>query len=451
MSCIRTPPKQTENIIPPSKTPPRPGAGKTVRRSLEKWEAAMAESTTSKATTQPAPTAKKLTTHKGKSPQNKKIANTNTSPLIVSTCGTRVEEARALVAKAKTTISLARNMKTEYKDSLLSFLDGLKELVVASEAALEAERARKEEVGTGGVESVNIDTDSTITVARDPGLSARLEEHSRLLTENTNKMRDLQGRLNSCCESLGAQQKTYAGVVATKPQPTGSSALHSVIITSRNEKDTGEEVLTKVRNTINAKEGWVKIERVRKAKDRKVVMGFGSPGERDKVKKKLAGEGIGLVVEDVKNRDPLLVLKAVLSVNTDEDIVKALRNQNKDLFRDLDPGDDRILIKYRKKTRNPHTVHVVIGTSPTLWSRITGMGSVHVDLQRFCKEPADGCSHCGGLHHKAECAEWVAGVPPTCRNCKKAKLESFEHNAFSSSCPVRKRWDELARSAVSYC
>ncbi|CAH2086403.1 unnamed protein product [Euphydryas editha] len=124
--------------------------------------------------------------------------------------------------------------------------------------------------------------------------------------------------------------------------------------------------------------------------------------------------------------------------------------------------------------RNPHTVHVVIGTSPTLWSRITGMGSVHVDLQRvraedqsplvqctrclgyghskkFCKEPADGCSHCGGLHHKAECAEWVAGVPPTCRNCKKAKLESFEHNAFSSSCPVRKRWDELARSAVSYC
>ncbi|CAH2094690.1 unnamed protein product [Euphydryas editha] len=170
-------------------------------------------------------------------------------------------------------------------------------------------------------------------------------------------------------------------------------------------------------------------------------MGFGSPGERDKVKKKLAGDGIGLVVEDVKNRDLLLVLKAVLSVNTDVDIVKALRNQNMDLFRDLDPGDDRNLIKYRKRTRNPHTVHVVIGTSPTLWSRITRMGSVHVNLQRPL----------WGLHHKAECAEWVAGDPPTRRNCKKAKLESFEHNAFSSSCPIRKRWDELARSAVSYC
>ncbi|CAH2101949.1 unnamed protein product [Euphydryas editha] len=78
-----------------------------------------------------------------------------------------------------------------------------------------------------------------------------------------------------------------------------------------------------------AKEGWVKVDRVRKARDRKVIMGFGTAEEKAKAKDGLVKEGTGLVVEDVKDRDPLLVLGGFLAVNTDGDIIKALRNQNR--------------------------------------------------------------------------------------------------------------------------
>lgn len=66
----------------------------------------------------------------------------------------------------------------------------------------------------------------------------------------------------------------------------------------------------------------------------------------------------------MKNKDPLLILMNVLAVNTDEDVMKALRNQNRDVFRGLDDGD-RVEIKYRR-TRNPHSCHVVVSVSPTV-------------------------------------------------------------------------------------
>ncbi|CAH2098551.1 unnamed protein product [Euphydryas editha] len=32
--------------------------------------------------------------------------------------------------------------------------------------------------------------------------------------------------------------------------------------------------------------------------------------------------------------------------------------------------------------------------------------------KKFCGEPTDTCIHCGGMHHKAKCADWTAAVPP---------------------------------------
>ncbi|CAH2095694.1 unnamed protein product [Euphydryas editha] len=388
----------------------------------------------------------------------------------------RVREAAALATRAKTALGLSRNLKTEVKDTVLDLLDRLKKLVADSEADLQAERARK---GNGGPVSdapMNITTDATFTVPPDSGMSKKLEEHSRLLLENNERMKVLQEQLVKCSQAAEVQQRSYANVVASKPQQPASrpAALHSVVVTSENDEETADEVLGKVRQAIDAKEGWVKVDRVRKAKDRKVIMGFGTVEERKKAQDRLAKKGSGLVVEEVKNRDPLLVLRGVLAVNTDGDVIKALRNQNRDLFNNLGPGEDRLLVKYRRRTRNPHLVNVVLSTSPTLWARITGVGSVHVDLMRvraedqsplvqctrclgyghgrkYCKDPADLCSHCGGPHLKAKCTDWLAGSPPSCRNCRRAKFDNIEHNAFSDDCPVRRRWDDLARSTVAYC
>ncbi|CAH2107879.1 unnamed protein product [Euphydryas editha] len=270
-------------------------------------------------------------------------------------------------------------------------------------------------------------------------------------------------------------QRSYASVTAAAPQrQQARPTLHSMIISSKNEEHTSDQVLKKVRETINAKEGWVTVEKVRKVRDRKVVVGFASAEECNRVQNRFSKQETGLLVEALKNKDPLLVLKDVLKYNTDEDIIKAIRNQNRALFDGLGEGDDRLQIKYHKRTRNPLTVHVVLSASPTLWKRITEKGAIHIDLQRvkaedqsplvqctrclgfghgrrFCKEPQDLCSHCGGAHLQSKCVERRDGVPPSCRNCLKAKHTQTEHNAFDHGCPVRIRWDDIARSKVSYC
>ncbi|CAH2106570.1 unnamed protein product [Euphydryas editha] len=67
--------------------------------------------------------------------------------------------------------------------------------------------------------------------------------------------------------------------------------------------------------------------------------------------------------------------------------------------------------------------------------------SARVDLRDYC----------GGPHLKAKCAVWLARSPPFCQNCHRAKFDNVEYNAFSDDYPVRRRWDDLARSSVAYC
>ncbi|KAG6462429.1 hypothetical protein O3G_MSEX013250 [Manduca sexta] len=176
----------------------------------------------------------------------------------------------------------------------------------------------------------------------------------------------------------------------------------------------------------------------------------------------------------MKNKDPLVIMKDVLNFHTDEEIVCALKNQNKGLFERIESGKIKIEVKYRKRTRNSLMSHIILSVSPEVWRMLTGAGAVHVDSQRvrvadqspivqcteclgfghgrkFCKAAQDVCSHCGGPHVRAECADWLAAVAPTCCNCQSAKLDNTDHNAFSQECPVWRRWDTIARSSVSYC
>lgn len=215
------------------------------------------------------------------------------------------------------------------------------------------------------------------------------------------------------------ERATYASMVAEsniKTQNENRNTLHSVVVTSTDETETGEEVLERVRKAVDSKEGWISVERVRKAKDRKIIMGFRSKEDQNKIKDKLEKPGSRLTVEIMKNKDPLLILRDVLSSHSDENVLKALRNQNRKIFYGLDEGDDRLEIKYKKKARYPHTNHIIFAASPTIWRRATEAGLAHIDLQhirvmdqsplvqcsrclcyghskRFCKESADLCSH----------------------------------------------------------
>lgn len=381
----------------------------------------------------------------------------------------RTTEARACLCKAKQHLTNSRNLKTDIKNGVTEAIDRLYQIVKELEIELKGREQGK-----------NCDTELSkkVEAGHKPGkdrevLLTRMDEHMRKLEENSRQMEELRKAMEAQNETL--ERATYASVAAnqsTKLTSEKRNTLHSVVVTSTDETESSEEVLNRVRKAVDAKEGWINVEKVKKAKDRKVIMSLRTKEEQMKIKNKLEESGNQLTVEVVKNRDPLLMLRDVLSSHSDDEVLKALRNQNRNVFRGLNEGDDRVEIKYKRKARNPHTNHIIVATSPTIWRRATEAGIVHIDFQhirvtdqsplvqctrclgyghskRFCREPADLCSHCGGPHLRAECDELSA--PPACRNCRSAKREQTEHNAFSQDCPVRKRWDGIARASVAYC
>lgn len=482
MLGLRTPQKKGE-----AEKSPIPVSN--VRRSISHWETtkprASSTSPTMSATAQagPAETAPKsthpqktLTIHGGKVNISRRTSADNPPP--AKLYKSRTVEAMACVARANNFLTESRNLKREIKAGVENAVMRLSQLVREAEKELAAGKGKEERSQTGGTAIGEGASNLTFVVNKDENpLLAKIEEHSRLLLDSNMKIEELKNMIEQQKDRLGRVETPLSSEVAAAQSSKSlgkRNTLHSVVVTSKNEEETGEEVLEKVRKAVDAKEGWITVERVRKAKNRKVIMGFGTREDRDKVKSRLEGKGVDLTVEEVRNKDPLVILRDVLSVNTDEDVLKALRNQNGGVFRGLGEEENRINVKYRRKARNPHSCHIIICVSPTIWQRITANGHVYIDLQRvraedqtplmqctrclgyghsrkFCEEAADACSHCGGSHLKTDCLEWIAGATASCTNCKKANLVRVDHNAFDAECPIRRKWDQIARSTVAYC
>lgn len=269
---------------------------------------------------------------------------------------------------------------------------------------------------------------------------------------------------------------TYAEATAIPrtSSKTEKQTIHSIIVSSEDSKDTSNDVIERIRTTVNARESGIRVERLRKAKGQRVILGCHSREELEKISGKITGAKAGLKVENAQNKNPLIILRDVMKYNTDENIITSIKNQNKHLLGNLAPEEITAEVRYRMKARNPLQNHVIVRVSPKVWTRLTEEGYAHIDLQnvevkdqsplvqcsrclgyghgrRLCTEAIDVCSHCAGPHLKNNCPQWLAGDVPACRNCQLAKLEKTDHNAFDSKCPIRKKWDELAKSSVQYC
>ncbi|CAB3241352.1 unnamed protein product [Arctia plantaginis] len=155
-----------------------------------------------------------------------------------------IDEAAAQVTRAKKALNESKNLKGEIKETFLDVLNKLRKLVADSEAEREADRAQKGNGGSVGAAPVTIDTDAAVAGPSDSGMSARLDEHSRLLLESNERMKALQEQLSRVAEE---QQRSYASVAAAGPQrPSRQTALHSVVVTSKDDMETGEERIAKV-------------------------------------------------------------------------------------------------------------------------------------------------------------------------------------------------------------
>ncbi|CAH2208350.1 jg5084, partial [Pararge aegeria aegeria] len=226
------------------------------------------------------------------------------------------------------------------------------------------------------------------------------------------------------------------------------------------------------RSAVSAKTTGIRVDRLRKAREGKVVLGCQSKDELAKVAEKLRTGNPTLLMEEKDNRDPLVIMLNVLNINTDEDILGALKRQNSGVLGVIPEGDYRACVKFRRKARNQHENHVILQVSPPVWQRLVSVGKAHIDLQRVvvkdqsplvrcsrclgyghgrknCNETVDTCSHCAGQHLRINCPVWKAGDKPNCRNCQEAKQDKTDHNCFEDSCPIKIKWEALARARAN--
>lgn len=128
-----------------------------------------------------------------------------------------------------------------------------------------------------------------------------------------------------------------------------------MIVTSYDDQVTGAQVVEKIKKVVNAREEGVRIDKIRQARGRTVIIGCKNAEEIRRVKEKIQ-ETSGMVnVEDIRNKDLLVTFYGVLRTNTDEDLIKALKNQIGHLTGKNNGDTERIEIKYSRKPRNPHT------------------------------------------------------------------------------------------------
>lgn len=397
----------------------------------------------------------------------------------------KTAEARACLEKAKNSLNSARNLRTDIKTTTTAAIERLYHLVKEAEVA----GSHSKELEGSKTEEVLILPPSHSLPAVNEYLKS-LEEHKRLMNEHNVRMETLKevmaghqatmkeqmSDLQSTIRDFNPVKYTYAEATANpRMSPTVvKPSMHSIVVSSEDENDTSSQVIEKIRTAVNATECGFRVDKLRKAGGRKVVLGCGARGETERIANKIKESNSNLKVESTTNKDPLIVLLNVLKVHNDADIIKALNNQNKHLLEDLKPEEVRIGVRYRKRARNPHQDHIVLQVSPLVWRRLTDTGRVYIDLQpvtvkdqsplmqcslclgygharRYCVETLTKCSHCAGPHTKAECADWLAGQPPVCCNCTQANLDQRSHNVFSEECAVRQKWDALARASVAYC
>ncbi|XP_045540539.1 zinc finger CCCH domain-containing protein 13-like [Papilio machaon] len=485
MFGFRTPDKKTDNtetsrMEKPGTSRFDPLSNKTshVRKSIGEWENGKGKATQSPTeSTEVERTRKKETATKEK---NENVRRMSSEIVVISPPKkqSKIAEAKACVTKAKINLNMSRNIKTEIKTGVAEAIDRLygivkemaKEMEKGEEKKPNEKERKRENLEKQKEKEKEQEQDLEKEKEKESVLIKKMEEHAKLIEESNAKIRELNDNLEKYQEK---EKQTYANVVTqNKGKSMEKNVMHSVVVTAKDENETGEEVLNRIRKAVNAKDGEIAVERIRKAKDRKVIVGCRTEQDRKQLKERLETVKDHLEVQEIKNKNPLVILRDVFKYNSDDDVLAALRNQNKNIFKNLE--EEKMEIIYKRRARNPHANHIVMRVAPQIWQRMVDAERVQVDLQRIrvedqspviqcstclgyghpkrlCKEQVEKCSHCGGPHKKVDCTDWLAGTDPTCCNCKHEKLDRADHNTFSHECPIRKRWDALARSAISYC
>ncbi|CAG9790340.1 unnamed protein product [Diatraea saccharalis] len=177
-------------------------------------------------------------------------------------------------------------------------------------------------------------------------------------------------------EDMGTKKKefTYAEKLKSRKEEQPRTTYHSIIVNSTDENKTGEEVFNEIRKTAEGKEEWCEVVKVKKAKNRKVIISCTKEEEARKLKQTLEINN-KLKIENAKNKNPLIIIKNIKGENKTEQAIEAVRRKIERMGKRKDQHKEEIEKAYEKKTRNPHMSSVVLRVDPQTWQQLTEAGS----------------------------------------------------------------------------
>ncbi|XP_046976527.1 uncharacterized protein LOC124542642 [Vanessa cardui] len=266
---------------------------------------------------------------------------------------------------------------------------------------------------------------------------------------------------------------TFAQATA-KPKPS-QTPNHTLIISSKDPKETSDNVITKIRAALDIKKTGARVDRVRKARDQKFVIRCAPKEDMTIVKSRIQTDK-HLNIREPANQNPLVCVHGVLARFANDEIEEHIKSQNKHLLHGVGEADLKMKVRYKKRARNPHECHPVLELSPEVWRRLTQAGKIYVGFGRCsvkdlspliqcakclgfghttkqCSATQETCSYCSGEHSGKDCPVRTKAEVPRCINCTRAKRDSSElaHTAYSPECQEKQKWDHIARSRLQYC
>lgn len=117
------------------------------------------------------------------------------------------------------------------------------------------------------------------------------------LAQLQERINALENQITPGDTSSGSHIKaSYATVAASPIRQT--QAMHSIVISSSEDRDSSEDIMVKIRQAVDANKSGIRVDRIRKARDQKVIVGCEDKLELQRIKQKFESSQPQLKVEE---------------------------------------------------------------------------------------------------------------------------------------------------------
>ncbi|GBP24847.1 Putative 115 kDa protein in type-1 retrotransposable element R1DM [Eumeta japonica] len=239
-----------------------------------------------------------------------------------------------LAMEARGELEGLKNISRDVKESVIGKLAAISELALRHEEyrssyIMELERERTRRAREAEAAEKRIAKIAKENLDRILQIETKIDKMAGEVSSTRNLLGhfDVPKKLEAIQKTLEAGIAPHAlnyAEVAAKPKPLAAApkripgseirtgAGHTLIISSRIENHTAEQVVTKLRSVIDAREMGVTVDRLRKTRNQKVVVSCSSAEDAKKIKERLKMRGADLRVSKPKKRLPTVVIRGVL-------------------------------------------------------------------------------------------------------------------------------------------